>query len=105
MKKAPGRCPGAFWLLKKSKDFFNSQKNFFDCIEKVSDCTRKGGSPPPFHTFPPLPVQRIFSFFDTLKPPDLCPGAFSAFYGRKRALGPLQPRSSSWARGARGLGT
>ena len=44
-----------------------NRKNFFDWIEKVSDCTRKGGSPPPFHTFPPLPIQRVFSFFDTLR--------------------------------------
>ena len=63
----PYRAAG-FRLSKKSLDFFDSLKNFFDFIEKVSDCTRKGGSPPPFHTFPPLPVQRIFSFFDTPKP-------------------------------------
>ena len=65
-RKAEGRLRAPLRLSKKSLDFFDSLKNFFDFIEKVSDCTRKGGSPPPFHTFPPLPVQRILSFFDTL---------------------------------------
>ena len=58
MKKAPGHGPGAFWL-----------------------CAKGGRSPPPFHTFPPLPVQRVFSFFDTLKPPDYVRGLFLLFMG------------------------
>ena len=55
--------PGLPGCQKSPLGSFDSLMNFFDCIEKVSDCTRKGGSPPPFHTFPPLPVQRMFSFF------------------------------------------
>ena len=70
---------------------FDSLKNFFDEVEKVSDCTRKGGSPPPFHTFPPLPIQRVFSFFDTLgRPAQSEPDAFSLpLAGTENFLCPL----------------
>ena len=66
--------PGLPGCQKSPLGSFDSLKNFFDSIEKVSDCTRKGGSPPPFHTFPPLPLQRIFPFFDTLSPASQRPG-------------------------------
>ncbi len=70
MKQA-ARKGGLSGCQKSLPGSFDSLKNFFDFIEKVSDYTRKGGSPPPFHTFPPLTIQRVFSFFDTLtgRPP------------------------------------
>ena len=66
---------GAVRLSKKLFGLFRQPENFFDFIEKVSDCTRKGGSPglrwlrpkasglppavqTPFHTIPPVLLHR-----------------------------------------------
>ena len=45
-------------VSKKSLDFFDTLSDILTCVKMFSTARESGGSPPPFHTIPPLLLQR-----------------------------------------------
>ena len=53
--KANGNCKSSCRSVsKKSLDFFDTLSDILTCVKMSSTARESGGSPPPFHTIPPL---------------------------------------------------